>query len=155
MASKSVLTMVVLRHVVSCMSCMPLMLMPPDVMSCHPNNSWQVISLCQTVPCHAMSSCQTMPCHHVKPCHVIMSNHAMSSCQTMPCHHVKPCHAIMSNHAMPSCQTMPCHHVKPCHAIMSNHAMSSCQTMPCHPNTTSCNVISGYDEGRKCPHILP
>ena len=105
MASKSVLTMVVLRHLVSCMSCMPLMLMPPDVMSCHPNNSWQVISLCQTVPCHAMSSCQTMPCHHVKPCHLIMSNHAMPSCQTMPCHHVKPCHVIMSNHAMSSCQT--------------------------------------------------
>ena len=78
MASKSVLTMVVLRHLVLCMSCMPLMLMPPDVMSCHPNNLWQVISLCQTVPCHAMSSCQTVPCYHVKPCHVIMMyGHAM------------------------------------------------------------------------------
>ena len=96
MARKSVLTM----------SCMPLMLMPPDVMSCHPNNSWQVMSLCHTVPCHAMSSCQTVPCHHVKPCHVIM----------------------MYGHAMP-------------------------QHM--NANTTSCNVISGYDEGRECPHTLP
>ena len=91
MASKSVLTMVVLRHVVSCMSCMPLMLMPPDVMSCHPNTSWQVMSLCQTVPCHAMSSCRTMPCHHVKPYHVIMRyGHAMPTHQCQ--HNFMQCH---------------------------------------------------------------
>ena len=86
--------------------------------------------------CHACHACHLCSCH-LMSCHVILTTHGKSY------HCVKPCHA------------MPCHHVKPCHVIMSKHAMSSCQTMPCHPKTTSCNVISGYDEGRECLHTLP
>ena len=90
--------------------------------------------------CHACHACHLCSCH-LMSCHVILTTHGKS------CHCVKPCHA------------MPCHHVKPCHVIMSNHAMSSwCMAMQCqhmNANTTSCNVISGYDEGRECPHTLP